>query len=329
MICLGIESTAHTFGIGIVSDENSQCNVLANEKASYTTEEGGIHPAAAAEHHFANAKRVIENALQKANVSLKDIDVIAFSQGPGLPPCLRVGAIAARTLALEHEKPLVGVNHCVAHVEIGKAMTQAKDPIVVYASGANTQIIGFESGRYRVYGETLDIGIGNLLDAFGRSLGIGFPAGPKIDAMYFEADRNKYIELPYSVKGMDLVFAGLQTAGEQLARRADIDRKQLAFSLMHTAFAELTEVAERALAHTEKKELMLTGGVAASKALREMMENMCKARGCEFFVPPFGVCLDNGAMIGWLGLVEHKAGISTKIADSGILPKQRTDQIVV
>lgn len=327
MICCGVESTAHTFGIGIVSDKNGQCNVLANEKSSYTTEEGGIHPAAAAEHHFENAKRVIENALQKANVSWKEIDLIAFSQGPGLGNCLRVGAIAARTLALHYEKPLIGVNHCVAHVEIGKAMTKARNPIVVYASGANTQIIGFESGRYRVYGETLDIGIGNLLDAFGRSLGIGFPAGPKIDAMYFEADHNKYIELPYTVKGMDLVFSGLQTAGEQLAKRESIDKTQLAFSLMHTAFAELTEVSERALAHTEKKELMLTGGVAASKALREMMEKMCRARGCEFFVPPVGVCIDNGAQIGWLGLIEHKVGISTKIADSRILPKQRTDQI--
>lgn len=329
MIVFGIESTAHTFGCGIVSDSNGQCNVLANEKSSYTTEEGGIHPAAAADYHYANAKRIIDAALQKANVSWQQIDAIAFSQGPGLGNCLRVGAIAARALALEHNKPLVGVNHCVAHVEIGKAMTNARDPIVVYASGANTQIIGFESGRYRVYGETLDIGIGNLLDAFGRSLGIGFPAGPKIDSMYFEADRNNYITLPYSVKGMDLVFAGLQTAGEQLARRAEIDKKQLAFSLMHTAFAELTEVAERALAHTEKKELLLTGGVAASRALKEMMESMCKARGAAFFVPPASVATDNGAMIAWLGLVEFKAGISTKIADSRILPKQRTDQIDV
>jgi len=329
MICLGIESTAHTFGCGIVSDSNGTCNVLANEKSSYTTKQGGIHPAAAGDHHFENAPRVIKAALEKANLQWKDIDVIAFSQGPGLAPCLRVGAIAARALSLYYEKPLVGVNHCVAHVEIGKAMTNARDPIVVYASGANTQIVGFESGRYRVYGETLDIGIGNLLDAFGRSLGMGFPAGPKIDAMYFEADREEYIELPYTVKGMDLVFSGLQTAGEQLAGRAEIDKKQLAFSLMHTAFAELTEVAERALAHTEKKELMLTGGVAASKALREMMENMCKARNAAFFVPPIGVCVDNGAQIAWLGLIEHKAGISTKISNSGILPKQRTDQIDV
>ena len=329
MICFAIESTAHNFGIGIVSDANGQCTILANEKASYTTEQGGIHPAAAAEQHFANAPRIIRAALQKANVSWKDIDVVSFSQGPGLAPCLRVGAIAARTLALWHEKPVLGVNHCVAHVEIGKALTNAKDPVVVYASGANTQIIGFESGRYRIYGETLDIGIGNLLDAFGRSLGFGFPAGPKIDEMYFEADRQKYIELPYTVKGMDLVFSGLQTAGEQLARRTEIDKKQLGFSLMHTAFAELTEVAERALAHTEKKELMLTGGVAASRALREMMESMCKARGCKFFVPPVPACVDSGLLPAWLGLIEHKSGKRMKIEETMIKPKQRTDQVEI
>jgi universal protein Kae1 len=329
MISLGIESTAHTFGCGIVSDENGKCNILANEKAAYTTEQGGIHPAAAADHHYSNAKRIIDAALQKANLSWKEIDLISFSQGPGLAPCLRVGALCARTLALEHNKPLLGVNHCVAHIEIGKAMTEAKDPITVYASGANTQIVGFESGCYRVYGETLDIGIGNLLDAFGRALGIGFPAGPKVDAMYFEADREQYIDLPYTVKGMDFVFSGLQTAGEQLAKRNDIDKKQLAFSLMHTAFAELTEVAERALAHTEKKELMLTGGVAASKALREIMEKMCIERGAKLFVPPVGVCVDNAAMIAWLGLIEKKAGGKMKIEETVIKPLQRTDQIEV
>jgi N6-L-threonylcarbamoyladenine synthase len=275
--------------------------------------------------HYSNARLVIEEALQKANLKIKDIDLISFSIGPGLGPCLQVGAVAARALALGNKKPLIGVNHCVAHVEIAKKITNAKEAIFVYASGANTQIIGYESGKYRVYGETLDIGIGNLLDSFGRSLGIGFPAGPKIDEMYFQA--KNYIELPYSVKGMDLVFAGLETAAERKIGKAD--KTDLAYSLMHTAFAELTEVSERALAHTERKELVLTGGVAASKALRKMMDEMCNARGAKLLVPPFGVCTDNGAMISWLGIVEHKAGIKQEILETRILPRQRTDNVEI
>ncbi len=323
MICLGIESTAHTFGVGIVSNEKGECNILANEKKAFTTQEGGIKPREAADSHVENAPAVLKRALEAAGLKPKDIGLVSYSQGPGLGACLQVGAAVARSLALAHNKQLLGVNHCIAHIEIAKALTGAKDPIVCYASGANTQIIGYETGRYRVYGETLDVGIGNLLDSFGRAIGLGFPAGPKIDEMYFK--KKNLVKLPYSVKGMDLVFSGLQTAAEQKIGKEDaID---LAYSLMHNAFAMLTEVTERALAHTEKNELVLTGGVAASKALREMMDTMCKERGAEMFVPPVPACVDNGLLPAWLGLVEYKNGIRMKLEDSEVKPKQRTDQV--
>src|SRR3989344_5847155 len=114
LICLGIESTAHTFGAGIVDEK---CNVLANEKHSYTTESGGMIPSEIAEHHLEWAKPVLENALKAAQIKIKDIDVVAFAQGPGIGPALKVGAVATRTIALFHNKPLLGVNHPVAHIE--------------------------------------------------------------------------------------------------------------------------------------------------------------------------------------------------------------------
>jgi len=323
MICLGIESTAHTFGIGIV---NEKCKILANEKISYVKKDSvGIHPREAADFHYKNAKKVIQNALEKADVSWKEIDLVAFSQGPGLGNCLRVGAVTARTLSLIHNKPLVGVNHCIAHIEIGRKLTKAKDPITCYASGANTQIIGLEQGRYRVFGETIDIGIGNFLDVFGSEIHLGFPAGPKMDEMYFTG--KKFIELPYTVKGMDLAFSGLLTAGKQKIKKEN--EKDLVYSLMHTAFSMLTEVSERAMAHTGKKELLLTGGVASSNALRKMMKEMCKQRKAKFFVPPREVCVDNGTQISWLGLLMFKNGITTKLSESQIRPKERTDQIQI
>ena len=325
MIALGIESTAHTFGVGIVSDEDKKCNILANEKHSIITEEGGLIPRELADHHYAHAVKVIGSALEKSGVEIKDVDVIAFAQGPGIGPALKTGAVAARVLALKYGKPLVGVNHCVAHIEIGKALTGAKNPITVYVSGANTQIIGYVQGRYRIYGETLDVGVGNLLDSFGRSMGIGFPAGPEIDRLYFEG--KELVELPYTVKGMDLVFSGLQTAAE--AKIGKVKREDLCYSLMHTAFAMLTEVSERALAHTEKNELLLTGGVAASKALRKMMQSMCDERGAKMFVPPFEVCVDQGVMIAWQGLIEAKTGRKTAIEKSAINQRFRTDEVAV
>ncbi|MCX6798688.1 MAG: KEOPS complex N(6)-L-threonylcarbamoyladenine synthase Kae1 [Candidatus Diapherotrites archaeon] len=325
MICLGIESSAHTFGISIVSDSDGKCNILANERHSVTTKEGGLIPRELAVHHQEYAKPILESALKKAGVKLEDIDVISFSQGPGIAPALQAGAITARVLALKYGKPLLGVNHCVGHIEIGKALSGSRDPIVVYVSGANTQIIGYEAGKYRVYGETLDIGLGNLLDSFGRALGMGFPAGPTLDKIYFE--KKNYVPLPYTVKGMDLAFAGLQTAAEQ--KIGKVPKEDLVYSLLHNAFAMVTEVSERALAHTEKTGLLLTGGVAASKALREMLQRMCDARGCKFFVPPFEACVDSGLLPAWLGLIEHKAGVRMKLEDTAVNQRQRTDQVQV
>lgn len=322
LLCCGIESSAHTFGIGII---DSDCTILANEKHMHITESGGLVPAELAEHHYRHAAEVLENALQKSGIRLGEIDLFSFAQGPGMGPALQVGALVARTLALQYNKPLLGVNHCVAHIEIGKALTKCGDPITVYASGGNTQIIGLESGRYRVFGETLDIGIGNLLDSFGRSIGMGFPAGPKIDELYFQS--HELVELPYSVKGMDLVFSGLLTATEQ--KIGMVPEKDLSFSLMHTAFAMLTEVTERALAHTEKKEVLLVGGVAASKALQEMLGKMCEKRGAKLFTVPAGLATDNGAMIAWQGLLEFSAGRKQKIGDTQVNQRYRTDQAEV
>ncbi|MFA4906737.1 MAG: bifunctional N(6)-L-threonylcarbamoyladenine synthase/serine/threonine protein kinase [archaeon] len=321
MICLGIESTAHTFGVGITDEK---CRVLANEKSVFCAEAGeGIKPREAAEHHVANAKRVISEAIGKAGISAKEIGLIAFSLGPGLGPCLEVGATAARALSLKYDLPIIGVNHPIGHIEIGKAKTNCSDPIVAYVSGGNSQIIGYGEGRYRVYGETLDIGVGNLLDMFGRKLGIGFPAGPVLDRMYFES--SEMIELPYTVKGMDLNFSGLYTAATK--KIGSTKKEALAHSLLHTAFAMVTEITERALAHTGKNEVLLTGGVAASRALREMMQKMCSARKAKMFVPEPALCTDNGAMIAWLGILMHKAGNRMAIGETIPIQRFRADQV--
>jgi N6-L-threonylcarbamoyladenine synthase len=322
---LGIESTAHTFGVGIVKRHGKRVKVLANEKSVFVTKKGGIHPRLAAEHHFEKAPEIIRRALQKARVGIDDVDVFAFAKGPGMGPALRVGAVAARTLSLAHKRPLLGVNHCVAHIEIAKLFTRAKDPVVVYVSGGNTQIIALIEGRYRVFGETLDIGVGNLLDSFGRAMGLGFPAGPKLDKWYFKGKH--YISLPYSVKGSDLVFAGLETAAKQ--KIGKVNKYDLAYSMLHTAFAMITEVTERALAHTGKQHVVLTGGVAASRALQKMLNEMCAQRKAKLFIPPQEYCTDNGAMIALLGLLEHEAGVNMSLEETAVKQRYRTDEVEV
>lgn len=323
MIALGIESTAHTLGIGIVSEEGK---VLANERSIFVPKKGGIHPREAADHHAESARNVLKNAMERAGMNLEDIDAIAFSQGPGLAPCLKIGAVLARYLALKYKKPLIGVNHCIAHIEIGKLLSGAKDPVTLYVSGGNTQVIAFAEGRYRVFGETQDIGIGNALDKFARETGLGFPGGPKIEEF---AKKGKWIELPYVVKGMDVAFSGIITEALKLYRNG-ARLEDICFSLQEVCFSMLVEVTERALAHCEKDEVLLTGGVAANSRLREMLEIMCKERGAKFYAVEREFAGDNGAMIAWNGLQIYKAlrkGISLK--ESEIRPKWRTDEIEV
>jgi len=331
MICLGIESTAHSFGVGIADDSG---NVITNVIDMYKPPQGwGIHPVEAAQHHEQVKNDVLAKALEEANIKPDDVDLIAYSQGPGLAPCLHKGfnfAYELQKKMKDNKKtekiPVIGVNHCIAHIEIGRQTTNLKDPITLYASGANTQILGFVSGRYRCFGETMDIGIGNALDKFGRGSGMGFPAGPRIEEL---AKKGDYVELPYVVKGMDLSFSGIITSALNKLKQGKANGTKLGdvcFSLQETLFAMMTEVTERALAHTGKNEFLLTGGVAANKRLQEMLETMCKERGAKFAGVPLKLAGDNGAMIAWTGLVMHEAGVRTK---QEILPRQRTDDVDV
>lgn len=324
MICLGIESTAHTFGIGIMDSDGK---VLANVKDSFTTKKGGIMPAKAADHHVEVCDKVISEALDKAGLSMKDIGLISFSQSPGLGHCLRIGAFIARMLSLKYGIPLIGVNHCIAHLSIGELLTGAKDPVLLYASGANTQIIAYEGGKYRIFGETLDIGTGNFLDCFARCMGLGFPGGPKIYEL--SLDGGKFIELPYSVKGMDVSFGGLLTNLKGKVNSGKFKKEDLAYSVQETIFAMLLEVSERAMAHCGKNELLLGGGVACNKRLKEMSMKMCSERNGVCFVPSNEFLVDNGAMIAWQGLLEYKSGGRMNVDEAVIKPYLRTDEIEV
>jgi N6-L-threonylcarbamoyladenine synthase/protein kinase Bud32 len=263
-------------------------------------------------------KEVIGSVLKEP----EKITGIAFSQGPGLGPCLRTVATAARSLALALDVPLVGVNHCVAHVEIGCFATGCKDPVVLYASGANTQVIGYLNGRYRIFGETLDVGIGNALDKFARAKNFPHPGGPHIEA---QAKNGTFIELPYTVKGMDLAFSGLVSA----AKDSKAPLPDVCYSLQETAFAMCVEVTERALSLTGKEEVLLVGGVGANRRLQEMLRTMCEERGARFFVPEQKYLGDNGAMIAYTGKLMLESGVSLPVDASRINPSFRSDDVVV
>ena len=322
MICLGIEGTAHTFGVGIVDES---CNILANISRMYSPKKGGIHPREAANHHAEHASDVIKEALDASGIERKELDLVAFSQGPGLGPCLRTGATAARAISLTLDIPIIGVNHCIAHLEIGRGVCDCHDPVLLYVSGGNTQVISFANRRYRVFGETLDIGIGNMLDKFGREMGMRFPSGGDIERL---AEKGMtLLDLPYSVKGMDVSFSGILTAA--LNQRAKASLEDVCYSIQETCFAMLVEVTERAMAHLDKSEVLLGGGVARNRRLVKMVSDMAEERDAKCFVPPVDLCSDNGAMIAWTGLLMHEAGQRMQISETNIMQRYRTDDVDV
>ena len=323
MVILGIESTAHTFGASIVDDGK----VLSNQTASYTTESGGMIPYEVADHHESNWRDVVEAAFDEADVGESGVDAVAFSQGPGIGHSLRIGATVAKSLATRLNVGLVPVNHCVAHLEVGRLTTGCDDPVLLYVSGANTQVIAFEGNRYRVFGETLDMGVGNLLDSVAREFGYGFPGGPAIERAAKDGER--LVELPYSVKGMDVSLGGLFTRVKRLYHNEGVAAEDLAFSVQETVFAMLTEVAERAMAHTEKEDVVLGGGVACNERLQGMVDSMAGNRGATAGWPDAEFLVDNAAMIALTGALLFEEENVIDVDEAAIKPGQRTDDVDV
>lgn len=226
IVVLGIESSANKVGVGIVDGTGA---ILANPRATFITPPGtGFLPRETAAHHQENVTRLIRKAMDEARVSVQAVTCIAYTAGPGMGAPLAVGALAARTLALLWGKPLVPVNHCIAHIEMGRLVTGCRNPTVLYVSGGNTQVIGYSDCRYRILGETLDMAIGNCIDRVARLLQLPNDPAPgyqveKLAERYEAQYREKHPEavappllpLSYNVKGMDIAFSGVLTKAEE------------------------------------------------------------------------------------------------------------------
>jgi N6-L-threonylcarbamoyladenine synthase len=329
LISLGFESTSHTFGVGVVRLRQGFVEVLANVNSQYKPLKGGLHPREAALHHMEKAYPLLKQALREAGVGLGDVSLVSYSMGPGLGPCLRVSASVARFIASYYGKPLVPVNHAVAHIEVGRLFSGLEDPLVIYVSGGNTMIVAARDSGYRVLGETLDIPLGNLLDTFAREVGIAPPYvvdGKHAVDICAEWSR-EFIPLPYTVKGSDLSFSGLLTAALQKAR--GVGREGLGAvcnSLRETAFNMLVEVAERSLLLTGKKSLLLVGGVASNTVLKWKLEKLAEAHGIPYYGTPPEVAGDNGLMISYTGLLTYLYGVSVEPEKAVVKQRLRLDE---
>ena len=325
MLCLGIESTAHTFSCSIVEKNGKDGKILSDVRKIYRPPDGeGIHPREASRHHIENSANVLAECLHQANSSISDLDLIAYAAGPGLGPCLRVGAVMARSLSYYYKIPIYPVNHAIGHIELGKLLTGAKNPLVLLISGGHTMLLAFKTGKWRVFGETLDITIGQLIDQFGRYLGFASPCGRKIEELATKS--SNYIHLPYVVKGNDVSFSGLLSAAKSIVSK---NKEDACYSIQETAFAMISEATERALAFTKQKELLIVGGVAANKRLSKMLKSVCKRQNCKIFVVPYKFAGDCGSQIAWTGILQSTTKKGSKIKDTFVRQSWRLDTVEI
>ncbi|MFC6756558.1 MULTISPECIES: bifunctional N(6)-L-threonylcarbamoyladenine synthase/serine/threonine protein kinase [Haloarcula] len=352
MRILGIEGTAWAASAAVFEtddlDDPSDDHVFI-ETDAYQPDSGGIHPREAAEHMGEKIPQVVETAISHARERSgadedAPFDAVAFSRGPGLGPCLRIVATAARAVAQRFDVPLVGVNHMVAHLEVGRHRSGFDSPVCLNASGANAHVLGYRNGRYRVLGETMDTGAGNAIDKFTRHIGWQHPGGPKVEQ---HAREGEYHPLPYVVKGMDFSFSGVMSAAKQAVddgvsasdvsggssderRESDgVPVDNVCRGLEETIFGMLTEVSERALSLTGADELVLGGGVGQNQRLQGMLEAMCEQRGAAFYAPENRFLRDNAGMIAMLGAKMYAAGDTLEIAESAIDSNFRPDEVEV
>ncbi|KAJ1649315.1 putative tRNA threonylcarbamoyladenosine biosynthesis protein kae1 [Dispira simplex] len=380
IIALGLEGSANKLGVGIVRHtlqtpldqcrnvdgapitntvpihvlaeaiNRQQVEVLANIRHTYITPPGqGFLPKDTAVHHRQHILPLISQALAEAQVTPADIDAICFTKGPGMGGPLVSVAIVARTLALLWNRPLVGVNHCIGHIEMGRQITGASNPVVLYVSGGNTQVIAYAQNRYRIFGEALDIAVGNCLDRFARIINLPNDPSPGYNIEQYAKRGKQLIELPYTVKGMDVSFSGILSYIQTIAKvrfgspdRAtiagcnfveelptDLTPEDLCFSLQETVFAMLVEITERAMAHIGSQEVLVVGGVGCNLRLQEMMGEMARQRQAKVFATDERFCIDNGIMIAHAGALAYQTGFTTPLKDSTVTQRFRTDDVYV
>ena len=327
MRCLGIESTAHTFSCAILETRGRRGRVLADVRRAYRPPDGeGIHPREASRHHVEKSSTCLRECLEESGMSMRDVDAIAYAAGPGLGPCLRVGAVVARALSSYHKIPLYPVHHAIGHIELGKMLTRTDDPLVLLVSGGHTMILAYSAPHWRVFGETLDITLGQLFDQFGRSLGMASPCGQEIERIASWGE--EYCDLPYTVKGNDVSFSGICSAAKE-AIASGIERKSVCHSLQETAFAMVCEATERALVLTKKRELLIVGGVAANARLSMMLDEMSRNHGCRVAAAPMRYAGDCGSQIAWAGMLEATVSQPVKPEEASVRQSWRLDEVPI
>ena len=326
---LAIESSCDETACAVVEDGSKILSNIVSSQINVHTQYGGVVPEVASRIHVENISTVVTEAMKKADVTMADIDAIAYTQGPGLIGSLHVGVQAAKTLAWQFHKPLVPIHHITGHIYANHFVSELEFPLMaLVVSGGHTQLVWMANDwDFKVIGTTRDDAIGEAYDKVARVLGLGYPGGPVVDKMAKNGMPHYKLPTPKTANPYDFSFSGLKTAVLQLAAREEkqgnpVVPEDICYAFQETALGSMVDKTIAAVKQYQPKMIVLAGGVAANSRLRALMtERMEKIPETKLVIPPMYCCTDNAAMIGAAGYVayeHHCFGKMDAAADPGL-----------
>lgn len=323
LIVIGIESSCDETSCAIVKNGREVLSNIISSQIDIHKKFGGVVPEVASRKHVEVISNVVKEAIEKANMSFEDIDLIAATYGPGLVGALLVGLSYAKGLALSLNKPFVGVNHIEGHIAANYIAHKELEPpyLCLIVSGGHTHLVLVKDyTEFEVLGRTRDDAAGEAYDKVARALGLGYPGGPLIDALAKEGDEYA-VDFPKAYledESFDFSFSGLKSAvlnylNKMQMTGKEIKREDVAASFQRSVVEILTEKAIIATKKYKMNTICLAGGVAANSKLRDTLEKECKKEGINFYYPPISLCTDNAAMIASAGYFNYKAGLVSNL----------------
>lgn len=300
---LAIESSCDETACAIIDEELNILSSVVTSQIDVHARFGGVIPEIASRMHVEQISIIVEEALKQANLTVDDVDAIAYTIGPGLIGSLHIGGIAAKTLSFFYDKPLIGVHHLKGHIFINDLIKPLEYPaMALVVSGGHSELVYMENDdSFKIIGTTLDDAVGESYDKVARVIGLEYPGGPKIDKLSKEGKKNYELPTP-RVDGYNFSFSGLKNAALQLVNKMnmkneEVNKADLSYAFQETALNLLVNKTLKALEeYKDVKTVVVAGGVAANSRLRELMQE--KIKGPDVILPPLKYCTDNATMIG-------------------------------